>query len=298
MMPTHMPSPFDFERLDAALPSLPRKQQDLARALRASPEVFAFGTLRALEHTYAVSSVTVIRLAKRLGYDGYADLQAAVREAYFDRVGFRWPNEPEAARAQADDLVSATAARHRANLDAAVAGLEAEVLDSVAVAIRGAGRVLVFGTGTASLVARLGARLLRHLGVHAEVIESAGVDGAIALHDVEAGDVVIGVGLWLQFTELVSVMTLAKRLGATTVALVGSQAPSVRAQADHVLLAPAQGVAHTFSVVASIAMMELLVARVAADRRVEAEAIRQRLHDLYVEEDLIAPVAGPKVITK
>jgi DNA-binding MurR/RpiR family transcriptional regulator len=298
MMRHPMPSPFDFERLDATLPSLPRKEQDLARALRESPEVFAFGTLRALEHAYAVSSVTVIRFAKRLGYDGYADLQAAVREAYFERVGFRWPNEPEAARAQADDLVAATAARHRANLDAAFAGLDEGVLDAVAAAIHGAARVLVFGTGTSMLVARLGARLLRHLGVHAEVIESAGVDGAIALHDVEPGDVVVGVGLWLQFAELVSVMSLAKRLGATTVALVGSQAPSVRAHADFVLVAPAQGVAHTFSVVASIAMMELLVARVAADRREEAEAIRQRLHDLYVEEELIAPVAGPKVTAK
>jgi len=45
-------------------------------------------------------------------------------------------------------------------------------------------------------------------------------------------------------------------------------------------------------------MMELLVASVAADRREEAEGIRQRLHDLYVEEDLIAPVAGPKVTSK
>jgi DNA-binding MurR/RpiR family transcriptional regulator len=298
MMPAHMPSPFDFERLDATLPSLPRKQQELGRALRASPEVFAFGTLRALEHAYGVSAVTVIRLAKRLGYDGYADLQAAVREAYFERVGFRWPNELEVARAQADDLVAATVARHRANLEAAFAGLDGQVLDAVANAVQNAGRVLVFGTGTSALVARLGARLLRHLGVHAEVIESAGIDGAIALHDVEPGDVVIGVGLWLQFTELVSVMTLAKRLGATTVALVGSQAPSVRAQADYVLLAPAQGVAHTFSVVASIAMMELLVARVAADRREVAEDIRQRLHDLYVEEELIAPAAGTKVNSK
>ena len=298
MMPAHMPSPFDFERLDATLTSLPRKQQELGRALRESPEVFAFGTLRALEHAYGVSAVTVIRLAKRLGYDGYADLQAAVREAYFERVGFRWPNELEVARAQADDLVAATVARHRANLDAAFAGLDGQVLDAVANAVQNAGRVLVFGTGTSALVARLGARLLRHLGVHAEVIESAGIDGAIALHDVEPGDVVIGVGLWLQFTELVSVMTLAKRLGATTVALVGSQAPSVRAHADYVLLAPAQGVAHTFSVVASIAMMELLVARVAADRREVAEDIRQRLHDLYVEEELIAPAAGTKVNSK
>ncbi len=293
-----MPEPFDFGRLDAALPALPRKQQDLARALLESPEVFAFGTLRALEHAYAVSSVTVIRFAKRLGYDGYADLQGAVREAYFERVGFRWPNEPEVARAQADDLVAATSARHRANLDAAFAGLDGQVLDGVAKAVNGAGRVLVFGTGTAALVARLGARLFRHLGVRAEVIESAGVDGVIALHDVGPGDVVIGVGLWLQFTELVAVMTLAKRLGATTVALVGSQAPSVRAHSSFVLVAPAQGVAHTFSVVASIAMMELVVARVAADRRDEAETIRQRLHDLYVEEDLIAPVAGPKVTLK
>jgi DNA-binding MurR/RpiR family transcriptional regulator len=289
---------FDFERLSTMLSSLPRKQQDLARALRASPEVFAFGTLRALEHTYEVSSLTVIRFAKRLGYEGYADLQAAVREAYFERVGFRWPNEPDVAPVRANDLVTATKERHQANLDTAYAGVDAGALDAVARAVAGSQRVLLFGAGTAMLVAKLGARLLRHVGVRADVVESAGIDGVIALHDVEPGDVVIGVGLWLQFAELVSVMALAKRLGATTVALVGSQASSVRANADVVLLAPAQGTAHTFSVVASVAVMELVVARIASDRLAEAKAIRQRLHDLYVEEDLIAPVVGPKVRPK
>lgn len=293
-----MASSFDFGRLVTVLPGLPRKQQELARALLESPEVFAFGTLRALEHAYSLSSVTVIRFAKRLGYEGYADLQAAVREAYFERVGFRWPVETGVFQAQADDLVAATIARQSANLDALFAGLDRQVLDKVANAVNGAGRVLLFGAGTSALVARLGARLFRHLGVRAEVIENAGVDAAIGLHDVRAGDVVIGVGLWLQFAELLSVMALAKRLRATTVALVGSVAPSVRARADFVLVAPAQGVAHTFSVVASIAMMELLVARVAVDRRSETEAIRQQLHDLYVEEELIAAVASPSVNKK
>lgn len=293
-----MPAAFDFDRLDDAAASLPRKQRELAQALRDAPEDFAFGTLRALEHAYGVSSVTIIRFAKRLGFDGYTDLQAAVREAYFERVGFRWPHEPGAALAGADDVVGATVAQQRSNLESAYATLDEAVLDGVAQAILGADRVLLFGTGTSKLIARLGSRLFRHLGIRAEWIETAGVDGVIALHDLEPGDVVIGVGLWLQFAELVSVMALAKRLGATTVAIVGSQAPSVRACAKFVLVAPAQGVAHTFSVVASIAVMELVVARVAAERRAPAEAIRQRLHDLYVEEELIAPVAATKVTTK
>ncbi len=294
-----MTAPFDFEHLDEALEALPRKQQGLARALKETPEVFAFGTLRALEHAFGVSSVTVIRFAKRLGYDGYADLQAAVRQVYFERVGFRWPgDQPGAAVVHGDDLVAATVAQQRANLDATYAALDGAVLDGVAAAIGAARRVLLFGTGAAKLVAHLGARQFHHVGVRAEWIEGAGVDGVMALHDLLPGDVVVGVGLWLQFSELVAVMALAKRLGATTIAIVGSQAPSVRDRADFVLVAPAQGVAHTFSVVASIAVMELLVARVAADRRAPTEAIRQRLHDLYVEEQLIATSAGLKATTK
>lgn len=294
----HMAVPFDFDRLEDVAATLPRKQQELARGLRDAPEVFAFGTLRALERAFAVSAVTVIRFAKRLGFDGYADLQGAVREAYLERVGYRWSREPAAAVEASDDLVAETVAQQRSNLEAAFAALDAEALDGVAAAVLSARRVLLFGTGTSQLVARLGTRLFRHLGIRAECIESAGVDGVIALHDVEPGDVVVGVGLWLQFAELVSVMALAERLGATTVAIVGSLAPSVRACARYVLVAPAQGVAHTFSVVASIAIMEVLVARVAVGRRAAADRIRQQLHDLYVEEGLIAPVADRKVNTK
>ena len=116
--------PFDFEALESQLESLPRKQSQLARALLNKPEVFAFGTLKTLETLFELSGITVIRLAKSLGYDGYSDLQAAVRQSYFERVGFQMPLENQSGSDVSEDILAATIVQHRNNFETAIAGMD------------------------------------------------------------------------------------------------------------------------------------------------------------------------------
>ena len=101
-----MTTPFNFDTLESLLEDLPRKQRQLAQALLDKPEIFAFGTLKVLENMLHLSSITVIRFAKRLGYEGYGDMQDAVRRAYFERVGFHIPRDPEASLDSSEDFVT------------------------------------------------------------------------------------------------------------------------------------------------------------------------------------------------
>ncbi len=279
---------FDFEKLESQLAILPRKQSQLARALLDKPEVFAFGTLKTLENLFKVSGITVIRLAKSLGYDGYSDLQAAVRQSYFEKVGVQMPLEHQS-EPEASGILAATMVQQRNNFETALTGLDESTLEIVAEALIKARRILVYGTGSAAVVAHLLVRLLRHVGLRGELLDSGGVDGVIALYDVTQQDVMVAASLWLNFRDSVQVLSLARQQGAKTVAIAGSLGSAIEELADFVLFAPAQGVAHTFSVVTPVAMVELLIAKIASLRQDESLAIRQTLHNLYIEEDLIAP---------
>ena len=166
--------------------------------------------------------------------------------------------------------------------------MDEETLSQVADALIRARRILVYGCGSATVVAQLFVRLLRHVGLRGELVESGGVDSVIALHDVNEDDVAVGVSLWLSFRDLVKFLRLARRLGATTVAIAGSHASVVHKSADHVVMAPAQGLIHSFSVVAPVAVAEIIIAKVTSSRREMTTEVRQILRDLYLEEGLVA----------
>jgi DNA-binding MurR/RpiR family transcriptional regulator len=272
--------------------SLPRKQQQLAEILRNRPEVFAFGNLRTIEQLLDVSSITVIRFAKRLGFNGFQGLQAAVRDNYLNRVGFAPPAEPSVEPAAGEDLIAATIERQRKNLDAVHSVAREEEFHRVATTLLEARRVFAFGSGSAGVVARLLVRLLRHVGVHGELIEHAGVDQVIGMRDLTSHDVVVAVSLWLNFKEAAKALRFAKRRQASTIAIVGGHGSPLASLADQSLYAPGQGVALSFSLTAPVALVECIVAAVAAQRPERVAEIRRELHELYIEEDLIASMSG------
>ena len=281
------PIELDLNRLRGELERLPRKQRQLANVLLEKPEVFAFGTLDTIEGLLAVSGITVIRFAKRLGFSGFQALQAAVRQTYLERSGFQMATPSVAARQGPSDLLSATLRQHRTNLSSALDNLQVEDLKRVATLIRKASRVLVCGSGSAAIVAQLLVRLLRHVGLRGEFVDQTGIDEVIAVHDLEPRDIVIGIGFWLSFASVMRTLRLAKRFGAQTVAIVGSPVSPMSALADHTLHAPAQGAALSFSSVGAVAVVECLVAALADQDREYVAKDREDLHELYVEEGLI-----------
>jgi DNA-binding MurR/RpiR family transcriptional regulator len=280
-----------FAELESKLPALPRKQQLLARTVLEAPEFVAFGSVRDLSARLGINNATVIRFAKSLGFNGYQELQATVRESYLARAGAR------ASRASPADGATSAASEAltqiQANLDAARRELVETDLDQIAATVIDAERVVVCATGSSQVPGLVMVRLLRHVGIRAELVASGGVDRVIALHDVGPRDVVIVIGLWLTFKESVNALAIARRRGARTIAVVGSATSPLGRSADFTLLAPAQGAWLTFSVVANIAVIEALVSTIAARRGDRRSEIEQTLHDLYVEEDLLAPAFPP-----
>ncbi len=280
---TESPSTPPLTDLASRMPSLPRQQQVLARTILESPELVAFGSVRDLASQLGMNSATIIRFAKSLGLSGYQALQAEVREAYLARAGAR------AGRREGGGAAAELAAVHRANLESAVEELDDDTLEAVVSALVQAGRILVCATGSAVVPGMILVRLLRHAGLRGELVDGSGVDRIIALRDVGAGDVVVVIGLWLAFDEQVRALAMAHGKGATTVAVVGSPASPLGRLANHVILAPAQGTNLPFSVVATVAVVEMIVSQVAARNPDNASEIEADLHDLYLREGWLAP---------
>lgn len=284
-MPAPLAGPL-FTELELRLPSMPRKQQVLARTILETPELVALGSVRDLADQLGMNSATIIRFAKALGYSGYQGMQAAVREAYLARTGAKTTRLPVGDGSSG--VVAEAVARIRANLDVSLSEAQGEELTIVARRILAARRVVICTTGSAAVPGLALTRLLRYSGVRAELVETPGIDRIISLHDVTSDDVVIVIGLWLTYDDPLQAIDMARSRGALTVAIVGSQASPLARAADHFLLSPAQGSNLPLSVTATVAMVEILAAAVAADREAHAAATEQGLHARYEQEGLLA----------
>jgi DNA-binding MurR/RpiR family transcriptional regulator len=276
-------------QLRERLPQLPRQQYRLAQALLKTPEMIMFGSVRELALALHVNNATIIRFAQSLGYSGYQALQTAVRQTYLPRAGLQAPRD-SAARSNPNSAVMTTLAQHTANLTLAEQHLHDADLDQISDLLIAARRVLVCASGTPIVPATLLVRLLRHVGLRGELVPPSGVDRAIALYDVGPDDVVVGMGFWLTFKGVVEALALGRRLGAHTLAITGSPTSPLADVADFLLIAPAQGAAISFSAVATVAVVEALVAHIAGQRPQRTAEIEQTLHDLYLQEEILAPL--------
>lgn len=275
-------------QLEDRLPGLPRKQRVLARTILETPELIAFGSVRDISAQLAMNTATVIRFAKSLGFSGYQELQAFVRDAYLARAGLK-NSRPDA---QSDGTSQAERAfvQQLSNLDIARQQFADADTDRIGDYLLDAERVVVIATGSAQIPGLMLVRLLRHVGLQGELAGGSSTDQFIALHDIGPRDVVVAIGLWLTFNDTLRALTFARKKEARTVAIVGSATSPLSKAADIAIYAPAQGAPLTFSVVAVLAVVEALVASIAGRIPESRKQIENDLHALYVEENLLAPV--------
>ena len=100
-------------RIEEQAASLPPAERRVAEVVLGEPSVAAFATVAELGRRASTSGATVVRLADRLGYDGWVGLQSAVRREVDQQL------RPAAVRIRertTGDVLSATATREAANV--------------------------------------------------------------------------------------------------------------------------------------------------------------------------------------
>ncbi len=257
------------------------KQRWLAERFSARPEDVVFGTLRSLSESTGVSTLTILRFAKALGFKGFQALQAALRSSYYVKAGAFTQDKASTSH------IGGILELHRSHLQEVQTGVDVGRIDAVCRLLEQARRIRICATGTSSVLAGLLQRELYYAGISSEVISAAGVDMVIGLAGVGKGDVVVGIHLAMTFLDAVNAIKLAKSKGAQTIVIGGTASSPLMDTADYFLYAPASGRELHFSVVGLVALIEVLVARL-IERRPEAAALaRKTFLDLALEERLI-----------
>ena len=113
------------ERIRAAGNELTAAERRVAEVILARPQAVGFGTVADLASAAGAGAATVVRLAGKLGFDGYTDLQSSVQRDLLHQL------RPAADRIR-DEIGDGTMDRHLAtelgNVQATLDGVDTEAL--------------------------------------------------------------------------------------------------------------------------------------------------------------------------
>lgn len=243
-------------------PSLSRQLQLGARFLVDHPEEVAVSSMREIAGRAGVQPVTLMRLARALGFSGWPEL----RQTFIDRV--RGSSDSFSRRAadlvRRDDphgLFRETFAALRANLEATESGIGEPTVQAVAALLEKAETVYVAGFRSCYAPAfsfHYTYRLFRRRPV--VLLSGTGGTFEAELRAVTRRDAIVLLGFEPYSRESEIVAKAGRKAGARLVAVTDSAVSPLARDADRVLLF-ATGTPSFFpSVVAASALLESLVA--------------------------------------
>lgn len=229
----------NFQRLvEAHSGDLSRGDHALITAILADPASVAFMSAESLGTEAGVHAATVVRLAKKLGFDGYP----AMREAIQDSV--------KQAFIPADRMVRSLGESPDGSVLATVVGEEVRRLqqlpafvsdndlEEAAARLAAARRVVIHAHGHSSALGDLLVRRLRRSGLVVEQPGPSGRDIAESLVSLRAEDAVLGFALRSVPKALGPLLEHAGEVGATSIVIADTTGPTLRPRPDVLLAAP------------------------------------------------------------
>jgi RpiR family carbohydrate utilization transcriptional regulator len=234
-----------LDRISASLAALAPAEQRVARVVLSDPRAFARLPVGEIALRASVSKPTVVRFCRSVGYDGLADFKLRLAGSVAEGVPYvhRAVDEDDKT---ADLLVkvvdNAVAALLRWRNAAAVPVVE-RAIDALAAAGRASGegrRIEFYGVGNSGMVAQDAQHKFFRLGVNAAAVSDGHVQ-VMSATLLRPGDCAVVFSNSGRSRDLLDVVDIARRQGATVIAVTASGSPLARlvqgAGSPHLVLA-------------------------------------------------------------
>jgi DNA-binding MurR/RpiR family transcriptional regulator len=259
------------ERVSARLATLTPAELRVADVVLDQRQMVAFGTVADVAREAGAGAATVVRLAAKLGFDGFSDLQDQVRDELARQL------RPAAERIRepaANDPIGWHLAVETENVRASLEGITPEVLSQVVDHFADLGRAIVILSGDAST--GIGRQLAIELGALRPGVALVGGNPVVVaqrlalLHE---GDVVVALDVRRYDRWVVEAVDRARGGGRWILALTDSVVSPLAAAADATVVVRAASPGPFDSHTGTLAVCSLVVAAT-ADRLRETAADR------------------------
>lgn len=256
-------------------------ERRVADVILTDPQAVAFGTVAELATRAATSGATVVRLATKLGLEGFTDLQERVRGAMTRRLR---PATERIRLPPQSDLLDRTLALETTNLQQTFERADRAAFDaSVNLLASRSRRVFVLASESA---AGIGTQLVTELGMlRRNVTQVWGTEVAVyrTLADLSEGDALVALDLARYDRWLLSTAAYASERGARIIALTDSELSPLARVAEFVFPIAVEGPGPFDSHLGAMGLLGAITAAVATKLRVPAADHLDRIESAWAD---------------
>ena len=261
-------------------------ERRVADVIVADPQFVAFGTVAGVAERAGTSGASVVRLASRLGLDGFGELQERVRS---DLTHHLHQASERIRRPDHTDLLAYTASTVAASLASTLGAIRRDDFDGTVDLLADVKhRVFVLASDASRGIGQQFATELAMLRSGVAQLDGSPVAVHRAIAELEPGDVVVALDLPRYDRWVLEAADAAKAAGATVVSLTDSQLSPLAVGAAFVFVVGAGAVGPFDSHVASLAVFESLVAGVAHRRNKPTAARLTRIESAWSDASVLA----------
>ncbi len=267
-----------FERIQSSAADLTPSEQKLVRELLSRPRDAALGTAGELAKRIGVHEATASRLARKLGFDTYADFRDALRQEFIVKSDPALRVRRTLDDASDGSLLGELIAQEQDALARLPGFVTSEAIDAAAAALVGARKVFLFARGNAEVLSVLADRRLRRMGIDTVVLSGDARDLAERLATMEREDALLAFAFRRAPRHWRILLDHVGTVGATGVVLSDALGPSLVPRSDHLLFAPRSGSEEVFqTLTVPMAIVNALILQIA---RLDERRALERLERL------------------
>ncbi len=267
------------DRIGRSGASLTKAERRVAEVVLERPQLVAFGTVAELAAAAGAGAATVVRLATKLGYDGFTALQASVQHDLANQL------RPAAERIRepvGSDLVGRHLQLEQANVQATLRPIDATLLDDVVRHLADvSARVYVLSGDASRGVAQQLVVDLLALRDDVQVLDGNDIAVRRQIALLRPTDVLVAVDFRRYERWVVDAAAEAAAAGVWTVAVTDSLLSPLSAGAQRTFVVAAAGAGPFDSHVGTLSVFNLLVTGVADQLRAVATERLDRLETVW-----------------
>lgn len=210
--------------------SFSKAEKKIADFLMENPAQILPMYITELAEKTGTSEATAVRFARRLGFDGYQQLKIAIAQD----SGARPINENITKNDKASDIFPKVCDDIYCSLEKTKRALDGEALEKCCNAILRADSIVVCGLGNSASVATDASHKMFRLGLNAHAYTDNHMQAIAAAH-MGKNSVLIGISHSGASKDIIQAMDLARRNGATTVAITNAGKSPIDKVSDIIL---------------------------------------------------------------
>lgn len=278
-----------LKQIEESYSSFSKGQRKIADYVISQYDKAAYITAAKLGKEVDVSESTVVRFAVALGYEGFPELQAALREIIKNKLTSLQRFEIITGKMEDEDILSKTMSGDISKLKVTMESLDKDVFYNSVNVISKAKTIYILGVRSSSALASFMGFYFNLMFQNVKIVQTTSISEVFEqILRVDEEDVVIGITFPRYSRRTVKALEYAKTRNASVVAITDTEKSPVVAYSDYCLYAKSDTASFVDSLVAPMSIINALIVAIGMQKKEETAMIFDKLEKIWDEYDVFS----------